>query len=178
MVSEAQQPQQVYNLKRIRSVPGNRVLPVRSSAIIHPTDQISTAKRSRTEIHDDYPDTWVKRSRWASTTCHVVMHPVQHDLRRTVPASGHVAGHLIIGVPCQTKVQNLETIQWQKNKTKQHTELIMKDSHFFSIDAINEKRRTLTFSSQSSFTARLPGFKSCRGGKKKKSQSGLSRIYR
>lgn len=28
--------------KRIRSVPGNNVLPVKSSAIIHPTDHIST----------------------------------------------------------------------------------------------------------------------------------------
>lgn len=32
-------------MKRIRSVPGNRVLPVSSSAIIHPTDQISTEKK-------------------------------------------------------------------------------------------------------------------------------------
>jgi len=28
--------------QRIRSVPGNSVLPVNSSAIIHPTDQMST----------------------------------------------------------------------------------------------------------------------------------------
>ena len=35
---------------RIRSVPGKRVLPVRSSAIIHPTDQISTeTHRSKTK---------------------------------------------------------------------------------------------------------------------------------
>lgn len=38
-------------LKRIRSVPGNKVLPVRSSAIIHPTDQISTVtQKSRTRM--------------------------------------------------------------------------------------------------------------------------------
>lgn len=30
------------NLKGIRSVPGNNVLPVSNSAIMHPTDQIST----------------------------------------------------------------------------------------------------------------------------------------
>jgi len=29
-------------MTRIRSVPGNNVLPVNSSAIIHPTDQMST----------------------------------------------------------------------------------------------------------------------------------------
>lgn len=40
-------------------------------------------------------------------TCHVVMHPVQHDLGRSVPASGHVAGHLVISVPRQAKVQDL-----------------------------------------------------------------------
>ena len=33
-----------YKKKRIRSVPGNNVLPVKSSAIIHPTDHISTKK--------------------------------------------------------------------------------------------------------------------------------------
>lgn len=44
------------------------------------------------------------------STCHVVMHPVQHDLWGTVPAGRHVAGHLIVGVSCQTKVQNLTTI--------------------------------------------------------------------
>lgn len=32
--------------KRIRSVPGNNVLPVKSSAIIHPTDHISTKKHN------------------------------------------------------------------------------------------------------------------------------------
>lgn len=31
-------------IKRIRSVPGNNVRPVNNSAIIHPTDQISTKK--------------------------------------------------------------------------------------------------------------------------------------
>ena len=72
--------------------------------MIQPTDQISTEKRSGTEIHDNNPDITGQRS---TTTCHVVMHPVQHDLRRTVPASSHVAGHLIVSVPGQTKVQNL-----------------------------------------------------------------------
>ena len=40
-------------------------------------------------------------------TCLVVSHPVEHDLRRPVPPRGHVAGHLIIRLSCQTKVQNL-----------------------------------------------------------------------
>lgn len=40
-------------------------------------------------------------------TCHVVVHPVEHDLRRSVPPGGHVASHFIICVPRQTKVQDL-----------------------------------------------------------------------
>lgn len=44
------------SLKRIQSVPGNRVLPVRSSAIIHPTDQISTEQRSGRDINNNYHD--------------------------------------------------------------------------------------------------------------------------
>lgn len=42
-----------------------------------------------------------------SFTCHVVMHPVQHDLWGTIPAGGHVARHLIVSVSRQTEVQNL-----------------------------------------------------------------------
>lgn len=105
-------------LKRIRSVPGNRVFPVRSSAIIQPTDQIST------ETHKQ--DTSVrimthicKKSRGKvfakQSTRHVVMHPVQHDLRGAVPASGHVAGHLVIRVPRQAEVQNLGAIEVPKS---------------------------------------------------------------
>lgn len=42
-----------------------------------------------------------------SLTCHVIMHPVQHDFGRSVPASGNVAGHLIVSVPRQAEVQDL-----------------------------------------------------------------------
>lgn len=40
-------------------------------------------------------------------TCHVVVHPVEHDLRGSVPPGGYVACHLVVRVPCQTKVQDL-----------------------------------------------------------------------
>lgn len=53
-----------------------------------------------------------------SSTCHVVMHPVQHDLWGTIPASGYIAGHLIISVPRQTKVQNLRAIGVKKKKKR------------------------------------------------------------
>lgn len=152
-------------MKRIRSVPGNRVLPVRSSAIIHPTDQISTERhRSRTQTLRftclNNSSVMMYRCRKSpgeikEATCHVVMHPVQHDLWGTVPAGGHIAGHLIISVPRQTKVQNLGAIEVQK------AELFAKYSHLW----INQCFKwvhcsSLTFSSQSSFTARLLGFKS------------------
>lgn len=44
------------------------------------------------------------------------MHPVQHDLRGSVPASGHVAGHLVVGVPRQAKVQDLERNRERKRR--------------------------------------------------------------
>lgn len=50
------------------------------------------------------------------------MHPVQHDLRGSVPASGHVAGHLVVGVPRQAKVQDLErkgAMERERNREKQ-----------------------------------------------------------
>lgn len=42
-------------------------------------------------------------------TCLVVVHPVQHDLRSSVPPGGHVPGHLIIRVPGQPEIQDLQT---------------------------------------------------------------------
>jgi len=43
--------------KRIRSVPGNRVLPVNSSAMMQPTDQMSTEKKSRNNISGETAST-------------------------------------------------------------------------------------------------------------------------
>lgn len=40
-------------------------------------------------------------------TGHVVVHPIEHDLWGSVPPRGHVAGHLVVRVPRQTKVQDL-----------------------------------------------------------------------
>lgn len=60
----------------------------------------------------------IKRSFLMSSTRHVVMHPVQHDLWGAVPAGGHVAGHLIVSVPRQTKIQNLGAIEVQKKKSR------------------------------------------------------------
>lgn len=51
-------------------------------------------------------------------TCHVVVHPVEHDLWGSVPPGGYVACHFIIGVPGQTKVQDLSdqgTFVWNRN---------------------------------------------------------------
>lgn len=38
----------------------------------------------------------------------VVVHPVQHDFRCSVPARGHVSRHLIICLSCQAKIKDLD----------------------------------------------------------------------
>lgn len=54
----------------------------------------------------------------ASSTCLVVMHPVQHDLRSPVPPSGYIACHFIICMSSQSKIQDLrerrEIRHWNK----------------------------------------------------------------
>ena len=37
-----------------------------------------------------------------------VMHPVEHDLWRTIPPCSHIAGHFVLCVSRQTKVQYLQ----------------------------------------------------------------------
>lgn len=90
------------------------------------------------------------------------MHPVQHDLRGSVPASGHVAGHLVVGVPRQAKVQDLERKGAMERERNREKPTIQTD--WVSTWRCAEDSGTPTFSSQSSFTARLLGFKSCKGG--------------
>lgn len=46
-------------------------------------------------------------------TCHVVVHPVEHDLWSTVPPRGHITGHFIVCVPCQTEIQDLHNRWWR-----------------------------------------------------------------
>lgn len=43
----------------------------------------------------------------AEVTCLVVVHPVQHDLGRPVPAGRHIPCHLVVRVPRQPEVQDL-----------------------------------------------------------------------
>ena len=40
-------------------------------------------------------------------TCLVVPHPVEHDLRRSIPPSSHITRHFIHGLSCKPKVKNL-----------------------------------------------------------------------
>lgn len=56
------------------------------------------------------------------STCHVVVHPVEHDLWGSVPPCGDVASHFVIGVPCQTKVQDLRDLvsfEWNSNEQRE-----------------------------------------------------------
>lgn len=84
---------------------------------MHPTDQMSTApgreKSATQQFFKPQRSPAISAKEvvfvFSPLTCHVVMHPVQHDLRGSVPAGGHVAGHLVVGVPRQAKVQDLES---------------------------------------------------------------------
>lgn len=38
----------------------------------------------------------------------VVVHPVEHDLGRSVPARGHVSRHLVVRLPGQAEVKDLD----------------------------------------------------------------------
>ena len=52
-------------------------------------------------------------------TCLRVVHPVQYDLRSSVPARHHVAGHLRVRLPRQAEVQNLnqtEKTAWTRKR--------------------------------------------------------------
>ncbi len=61
-----------------------------------------------------------KRGLRVILTCHVVVHPVEHDLWGTVPSGGNVSRHFIISQPGQPKVQNLSTDIRVSISHKQH----------------------------------------------------------
>ena len=72
------------------------------SAMIHPTDQISTeimymvlVKLSKDQLAFGH-------------TRLVVMHPIEHHFRRAVPSRGHIAGHFGFRLTSQTKVDNFQ----------------------------------------------------------------------
>jgi hypothetical protein len=147
---------------RIQSFPLNRVFPVSISAMMQPTDQISTAERGGVPSE---PSEQQMLSHMASLgsqalTCLVIVHPAEDHLRGPVPAGHHVAGHLSICVPCQPKIQDL--------RLEGHREKDLTEGRGSCGKGPTPPGRLahdpLTFSSQSSFTARLPGFRSWEGG--------------
>ena len=106
------------------SLPGNRTCPVSSSAIMQPTDQMSTeeggggrereggreegreegreGERERGERESQYKRTNHLHSR--GSTLFVVVHPVQHDLWGPPVPRSDISGHLIVCSTCQPKV--------------------------------------------------------------------------
>lgn len=87
------------------------------------------------------------------STCLIVVHPVQHDLWRPVPPCSHISGHLLISLACQPKVQDLED----------HGDLVLSLlPTSLCGPTVRAPLTALTLSSQSSFTATLLGFRSCR----------------
>lgn len=115
----------------------NSVFPVSISAMIQPTDQMSTAEgggggvtwtgwpgpdrlstqslqdRLEAAIRED-PQPTPRGSR--PLTGLVVTHPAENHLRGPVPAGHHVTRHLHIRMPCQPKIQDLQ-LGAQKKKS-------------------------------------------------------------
>ena len=120
--------------EKIRSSPLNNTCPVRSSAIIQPTDHISTINT----LQQNYSD---KETLLHYTTFTVIFHPTQNNLRSTVPTRCYITCHLFIHRSSQTKIQYL----------KRRNELKMSTANFII---------TPTRKSQSSLTAMLLSFKS------------------
>lgn len=107
---------------------------------MQPTDQMSTVLFSEqkvqlseqvTFVYIKYTDRniWVEPS--CEGTCHVVVHPIQHDLWSSVPPCGDITGHFIICVPCQTEIQDLCDRQWCSNRRYEMTRLcvLLSTSH-------------------------------------------------
>jgi len=57
---------------------------------------------------------------WRGLTGLRVVHPVEDDLGRPVPARHHVAGHLRVGLPRQAEVEDLEQEARETEKTRKH----------------------------------------------------------
>lgn len=93
---------------RIRSFPLNSGLPSSISAMMQPADQISTGKEG---------PLWDGSFLLSSHACYwdegkvtglCVVHPVEDDLWRSVPAGHNIAGHLCVRLPRQAEIQDLE----------------------------------------------------------------------
>lgn len=84
--------------------------------MMQPTDQMSTKMyNNSTTICDKISVSYeIKEIRYLSIfsnslsillTCLIIMHPIKHNFRCSIPPSGNIAGHLILGGPSQTKIQ-------------------------------------------------------------------------
>lgn len=81
--------------------------------MMHPADQISTETQSSLFLFWSFQVVklllvlYSGPQRGTSTGLRVV-HPVEDDLGRSVPARHHVARHLSVGLPGQAEIQNLK----------------------------------------------------------------------
>ena len=121
--------------KRIRSFPLKRGFPSSISAMMQPTDQISTVEQERNQTENTVSlvvsqlnsaaPWWTFNARTTrrvqclqvplrvnASHCRLtrlcVVHPVEDDLWSAVPARHHVARHLRVGLPRQPKVKDLK----------------------------------------------------------------------
>lgn len=116
----------------------NRVFPVSISAMIQPTDQMSTADGGE-DASPEPAEPGVSPPRVARTvlegppekppgpslgsgplTSLIVVHPAEDHLRGPVPAGHHVACHLCVRMPGQPEIQDL-WLRGHREKELPHT---------------------------------------------------------
>ena len=85
--------------KHIQSDPGNRTCPVSSSAMTHPTDQMSAAFETRKRESINFTPTLV-----LGLTFLAIVHPVKHDFWCSPVACHDVACHSVSCLSAQSKV--------------------------------------------------------------------------
>jgi hypothetical protein len=97
------------NSSRIQSLPLKSVFPVSISAMMQPTDQMSTGRKEKCCLNCLETSSVGHQGCQGSQalTCLVVMHPAEDHLGGPVPAGHHIARHLSVCVAGQPKVQDL-----------------------------------------------------------------------
>ncbi len=86
----------------LRSVPGKRTRPVKHSAKIQPTLQMSTGEKKKQLF---WKLIFLGNLFFGNFTRLIVMHPIKHDFRGTIPSCGNISSHFCLGWTRQTKIQ-------------------------------------------------------------------------
>lgn len=111
---------------RMLSCPGKSTWPVIISARIQAADQTSTVREVGREDFNDkdailcilkysaiFLTNWKLLFVWKEgniPTCLTVVHPVEYDLRCSVPARHNITRHFTLCLSCQAKIQDLRIV--------------------------------------------------------------------